>query len=97
LTVLRDNSIASSLALWFVYGIVVALFAAYVAALALPAGAPYMTAFRVTSTVAFAAYVLALWHGWIWYSSGLGATLRSTVDGLVYALLIGGVFGWLWP
>jgi hypothetical protein len=97
LTILRDNSIASSLGLWFLYGIVVALFAAYVAALTLPAGAPYMTAFRVTSTVSFAAYVLALWHNWIWYSSGLGATARSTIDGLVYALLTGGVFGWLWP
>lgn len=97
LTILRDNSIASSLALWFVYAIVVALFAGYVAALTLPTGAPYMTVFRVTSTVAFAAYVLALWHDWIWYSSGLGATLRSTIDGLVYALLIGGAFGWLWP
>jgi hypothetical protein len=97
LTILRDNSIASSLGLWFAYGIVVALFAAYVAALTLPAGAPYMTAFRVTSTVSFAAYVLALWHNWIWYSSGLGATARATIDGLLYALLTGGVFGWLWP
>jgi len=56
-----------------------------------------MSVFRVTSTVAFAAYVLALWHNWIWYSSGPGATLRSTIDGLVYALLTGGAFGWLWP
>ncbi len=97
LTVLRDGSIAKSLVLWFVYGIVIAMFAAYVAGLTLSAGAPYMTVFRVTSTVAFAAYVLALWHNWIWYSSGLGATLRSTIDGLVYALLTGGAFGWLWP
>jgi hypothetical protein len=97
LTVLRDSSIPSSLALWFVYGIVIAAVAAYVAALTLPAGAQYMTVFRVTSTVSFAAYAFALWHNWIWYSSGLGATVRSTIDGLVYALLTGGAFGWLWP
>ena len=97
LTVLRDGSFAKSLVLWFVYGIVIATFAAYVAGLTLSAGAPYMTVFRVTSSVAFAAYVLALWHNWIWYSSGLGATMRSTIDGLVYALLVGGAFGWLWP
>jgi hypothetical protein len=97
LTVLRDSSIATSLLLWFVYGIVIAAVAAYVAGLTLPAGAAYMIVFRVTGAVAFAAYVLALWHGWIWYSSGLGATLRSTIDGLVYALLTGGTFGWLWP
>lgn len=97
LTVLRESSFARGLALWFVFCIVIAVFAAYVAALTLPAGAPYMTVFRVTSTVAFAGYVLALWHNWIWYSSGFGATARSTIDGLVYALLTGGAFGWLWP
>ena len=97
LTMLRDNSIAQSLVVWFLYSIVVAAFAAYVAGLTLSADAPYMTVFRVTSTVTFAGYVLALWHDWIWYSSGLGATLRSTVDGLIYALLTGGTFGWLWP
>jgi hypothetical protein len=98
LTVLHpQNSIAKNLVQWFVYGIVIAAFAAYVASLTLPAGAPYMTVFRVTSTVTFAAYALALWHHWIWYSAGFAATLRSTIDGLVYGLLTGGVFGWLWP
>ena len=92
-----ESSMARNLALWFVYGIVVALFAAYVASLTLAAGAPYMTVFRVTSTVAFAGYVLALWQSWIWYSTGVGYTVRTTIDGLIYALLLGGVFGWLWP
>jgi hypothetical protein len=97
LTVLTDTSMARNLAVWFVYALIVATFAAYVAALAVSADAPYMTVFRVTSTVAFAGYALALWQSWIWYSRSLGATLRSTVDGLVYALLTGGAFGWLWP
>ena len=98
LTVLRPvSSIAKNLVMWFIYGIVVAVFAAYVASLTLAAGTPYMTVFRITSTVTFAAYALALWHNWIWYSAGFAATVRSTIDGLVYGLLTGGVFGWLWP
>lgn len=97
LTVLVNTSIGRNLVKWFLYSIIIALFAAYVASLALPAGAPYMTVFRVTSTVAFAGYALALWHGWIWYSRSLGYTVRTTIDGLVYALLTGGAFGWLWP
>jgi hypothetical protein len=98
LTVLdAGNSMARNLALWFVYGIVIALFTAYVAALTLEAGAPYMTVFRITSTVSFVAYALALWQSVIWYSRGLGYTVRTTIDGLVYGLLTGGVFGWLWP
>ena len=97
LTVLTNNSIPRNLGKWFAYSIVVGLFAAYVAAMALPQGAPYMTVFRVTSTVAFVGYVLALWQNWIWYSRSLGYTVRTTIDGLLYGLLTGGAFGWLWP
>ena len=98
LTVLgRDNGMGRNLALWFVYSLVVSVFAAYVAGLTLGPGAPYMTVFRVASTTAFAGYALAIWQNWIWYSRSLGYTLRTTVDGLVYALLTGGAFGWLWP
>jgi len=92
-----SNGMGRNLVLWFVYGIVIGVFAAYVAGLTLGPGADYRVVFRVTSTVSFAAYALALWHNVIWYSSGVGATVRSTIDALVYALLTGGVFGWLWP
>jgi hypothetical protein len=98
LTVLgRENSMVRNLAVWFVYLLVVGVFAAYVAGLALGAGADYLAVFRLTGTVAFAGYALALWQSWIWYSRSLGYTVRTTIDGLVYALLTGGVFGWLWP
>jgi hypothetical protein len=92
-----DNSMGRNLAWWFVYLLVVTVFAAYVAAMTLGTDAPYLSVFRVTATVAFAGYALALWQGWIWYSRSLGYVARSTIDGLVYALLTGGVFGWLWP
>jgi hypothetical protein len=91
------TSMGRSLVLWFLYCVVVSLFAAYVASIAFGADAPYMRVFRITSTVAFVGYALALWQGSIWYSRGIGYTLKSTFDGLVYALLTGGVFGWLWP
>jgi hypothetical protein len=98
LTVMKPgNAMARSLALWFVYLLVVGVFAAYVAAAVLGPGAEYMSVFRLTSSVAFAGYALALWQGTIWYARSVGTTLRSTIDGLVYALLTGGVFGWLWP
>jgi hypothetical protein len=85
------------LAWWFVYAVVVGLFAGYVASRALPAGAPYMDVFRFTGTVAFAGYSLALWQNTIWYKRSPSATAKSTFDGLVYALLTAGAFGWLWP
>jgi hypothetical protein len=42
-------------------------------------------------------HALALWPINIWYRRALGTTIRSTIDGLLYALLTAGTFGWLWP
>ena len=33
----------------------------------------------------------------IWYMQNWPMTLRQMSDGLVYALLTAGAFGWLWP
>ncbi|MEP7183947.1 MAG: hypothetical protein ABI886_17350 [Betaproteobacteria bacterium] len=46
---------------------------------------------------AFVGYAGALWPQSIWYRRPWGTTIRTTIDGLVYALLTAGVFGWLWP
>lgn len=85
------------LGMWFVFTMVVGLFAAYVASLAMPRGASYMGVFRMTSTVAFIGYGLAQWENSIWYHRSWGTTIRNNIDALVYGLLTGGAFGWLWP
>jgi len=90
-------AMGKSLAWWFAYTIVVGLFAGYVASRALGPGADYMQVFRFTGTVAFCGYALALWQNTIWYKRSISATLKSNFDGLVYALLTAGSFGWLWP
>ncbi len=88
---------AKNLVGWFVYCMVVNLFAAYVCNHALGAGAHYLSVFRFVGTVAFVGYALALWQMSIWYSRSWATTIKSTVDGLIYALLTAGTFGWLWP
>ncbi|HVO11319.1 MAG TPA: hypothetical protein VMX54_11315 [Vicinamibacteria bacterium] len=90
-------AMGSSLALWFVYSLVVGAFGAYVTGRALPPGAHYLAVFRMVSTIAWLGYSAALWQMSIWYRRAWGTTLKATVDGLVYALLTGGVLGWLWP
>ena len=85
------------LVLWFLYSVVVAIFAGYIAGRALPPGAEYLRVFQFVGTSAFLAYSLALWQLSIWYHRSLGTTVRSTIDGLIYALLTAGTFGWLWP
>lgn len=90
-------TMGKQLALWFVYSLIVGLFAGYVAGIGLGPGASYLVVFRYAGTVAFAGYALALWQNSIWFGRSWSITLKSTFDGLIYALLTAGVFGWLWP
>jgi hypothetical protein len=90
-------SMRRNLILWFLYCVVVGLFAAYIAGLALPPGAPYPRVFQLVGAAAFTGYVLALWQMSIWYYRAWSTTIKSSVDGLIYALLTAGTFGWLWP
>jgi hypothetical protein len=87
----------AQLAQWFLYTLVVSVFAAYVAGRALPPGADYVQVFRFTGTTAFLAHSVALWQMSIWYKRAWSLTLKATLDGLIYALLMAGVFGALWP
>jgi hypothetical protein len=91
------TAMGKSLLLWFVYSLVVGLFSAYVAANTLPPGTHYLKVFQIVGTVAFTGYALALCQSSIWYSRNWITTIRSMIDGLVYALLTAGTFGWLWP
>jgi hypothetical protein len=99
LTVLPTGpwSMGQQLGLWFGYAVVVSLFAAYITGRALPPGSPYMQVFRFAGTTAFLGYVPALWQMSIWYRRAWSTTAKATVDGLIYALLTAGTFGWLWP
>lgn len=90
-------SMGQSLALWFLYSIVVSFFAAYIAGRARPPGAEYMPIFRFVGATAFIGYTAALWQMSIWYRRSWSMTIKATFDGLIYALLTAGTFGWLWP
>jgi len=90
-------SMGRSLGLWFAYAVVVGIFAAYIAGRALAPGTRYPEVFRFAGCTAFVGYSLALLQNSIWYWRNWGATLRSVIDGLLYGLLTGGTFGWLWP
>lgn len=90
-------SMTTSLVLWFLYSVVVGVFAAYVGGRALGPGAHYLAVFRFVGVTAFMGYALALAQNSIWFKRGWPATLKSMFDGLVYGLLTAGTFGWLWP
>jgi hypothetical protein len=90
-------TMGKTLALWFLFTLVVSLFAGYLAGRALGPGAEYLEVFRFAGTTAFIGYAVGLWPLSIWYHRKWSTTIKSTIDGLIYGLLTAGVFGWLWP
>jgi len=99
LTVLRNGPISMSMPLvqWFVFTLVASAFTAYVASATLAPDAAYLQVFRIAGTTAFLAYAAGLWQQSIWYNRPWSTTLKHSFDGLIYGLLTGGAFGWLWP
>ena len=85
------------LSLWVIYTLIVGFFVAYLAAHTVPLGARYPAVFRVVGTAAFLSYGLGSIPNGIWKGQTWGMTIKEVMDGLVYALLTAGTFGWLWP
>jgi hypothetical protein len=85
------------LGLWFVYCVVVSLFVAFVAGSTLRPGTRYLLVFHLTGLAAFLAYGVGHLQDSIWKGQTWGVTAKHVFDGLIYALLTAGTFGWLWP
>lgn len=81
----------------FALMLVISLMAGYVASAAVPAGADYLKVFQVVGAAAWMGHAGALFLNSIWYHIPWSNNVKFAIDGLVYALLTAGVFGWLWP
>lgn len=85
------------LGLWFVFCIVVGILVALIAGTTLSPGTRYVVVFHLTGLAAFLAYGAGHLPDSIWKGQSWGVTFKHVVDGLIYALLTAGTFGWLWP
>jgi hypothetical protein len=70
---------------------------AYLTGRVLGPGDPYLEVFRVAGTAAFLGYSGAQLPSAIWWGKPLGVAVKEILDGLLYALVTAGAFGWLWP
>lgn len=91
------SSMGRALGLWFVYVLLVAGLSGHIADGALPQGAETHLVFHTVALSSFMGYAFALWQMTIWYRRSWIITLKSTIDGLLYAIVTGLVFVWLWP
>ena len=99
MTVLAKPSMSMGrpLTLWFIYILVTNFLVAYVASRALAPGADRQMVSWVVGMTAFLGYASAVWPYSIWYGRALSNTIKSTIDGLIFAAVTAGTFVWLWP
>lgn len=97
LVVREAPNMGKNLLFYFLFSLGVSFMVGYVGYATIPAGMEYRHVFRVLGTVAFLAYAAAEIPAAIWFGRSWSSTWKSVIDGLVFGLLTGGVFGWLWP
>jgi hypothetical protein len=90
-------SMSRNLSQWFLYLVVVSVFAAYIAGRTLPVGADPWRVAQFAGATAFSGYALALWQMTIWYRRAVSTTMKATVDALIYAAITAFMLAWLWP
>jgi hypothetical protein len=99
MTVLQSGppNMGKYLGTWFGYCVIIGFFTAYLTGRTVPAGAHYLAVFRVAGATAFMAYGVGQLSDGIWKGLPWSNTLKHVFDGLIFALLTAGTFGWLWP
>ncbi|ANO51388.1 hypothetical protein [Woeseia oceani] len=83
------------LLLSFVFYLLVGVVCAYILTRTGTALDDYLQVFRVAGTIAFISYSFAYVQESTWFQRPWSVTARNFLDALIYALLTGGVFGWL--
>lgn len=91
------KSFGGTLGTWFFFCLLVSFFVGYIASVTIAPGAAYLHVHRVTATAAFLCWGLGSFSESIWFGRPWSVTFKHAIDGLIYSLLTGGTFGWLWP
>jgi hypothetical protein len=91
-------SMGRNLGLTFLLELVISFFTAYVLWRAFGATGPgYHAVFRMTFTLGLMAYALAPGFDTIWFGKTWRAWANTAIDAVLFALVMAGTFGWLWP
>jgi hypothetical protein len=99
LTVLpsRPPAMGKNLVQWFLYCVVISIFAAYISGRTLAPGTDFLQVLCVVGTAAFLGYGAAHAQESIWSGRSWVVTFKHLFDSVIYAALTATTFGWLWP
>jgi hypothetical protein len=92
-----EFSFGSTLVKYVLFVLFMVFFVAQLAAQSMSAGSLFFQVFRMTGATSMLAFSFGTVPESIWYGKPWPATGKQIVDGMIYGLLIGCAFGWLWP
>lgn len=90
-------TMGKELAMWFGLNLLVSFLVGYVARHSLTPATDGRTVLRIAASVAFIAYGIGPLVDKIWRGLPTGNVVRALIDAVIYALVTGAVFFWLWP
>jgi len=99
ITVMRNGvpKMGKNLVQWFLFCFLVSFVTGYVARHTLGFDTDPLTILRITGTVAFIGYGFGYFQDSIWKAIPWSNSLRGLCDAVVYGLVTGLVFRFLWP
>jgi hypothetical protein len=99
ITLLRSGppNMMKHLGLWLLFCLLVSFVTSYIARHTLSAESAGLLVLRITATVAFVGHGFGFFVDGIWHGMPGSNVLRALVDALIYGLLTGAIFYWLWP
>lgn len=77
--------------------IVVSIFVAYITGEARAPGADFAAVFQIAASVSAVCYVFGGAANAIWFGKRLRFFLTDAIDGVVYSVITGAIFGLMWP
>lgn len=93
----HPTAMGKPLTQWFIYLLVANIIIAMVSNVTINAGASFIIVFHSVAIYAAMFYCGAHAMNGIWFGHSWGRVIKDIVDGLIYALLTGAIFAWLWP
>ena len=90
-------NMGASLGQWFVFCLLVSFFCALLVAHVLTPGAPFAHVFHVVGLAALMGFAFGPLPNAIWWGHPWSVTIKHMIDGLIYAVITGAMFAWLWP
>jgi len=90
-------NMAAFLGQWFAFCLFVSVICALLALSVLPHGAPHEHVFHLVGLAALMAYAFGVIPDAIWWGHPWRSAIKHIIDGVIYAVITGLTFAWLWP